>query len=261
MVVGHMIKIEQALLDTLCNIARQAGEAIMDVYSGEIDAWEKDDASPLTKADLCADMVIRNGLTDAFPGVFILSEESVSTGELGNEDFFLVDPLDGTKEFLKRNGEFTVNIAFISNGCPAAGVVFAPALDQLFYAADGLGAWKISAGQLQAINVALPQEGQKLRVVGSRSHGADRVSDWLSSLNVDYSFSAAGSSLKFCRIAEGMADVYPRFGPTSQWDTAAAQCVLEQAGGSVQDVSGERLLYGFDRPILNPEFIASGKQK
>ena len=248
----------KAELDTLCRIAEAAGQEIMAVYRDGGVTRQKDDQSPLTEADLRADRVIRAGLEQHFPGVFILSEESVSAGEQNAERFFLVDPLDGTKEFLKRNGEFTVNIALIEHGEPVAGVVLAPALGESFYAARGLGAWKRDSTGLRTIVTAHRSPTDPLRVMGSRSHGADKLNAWLATLKNEHTFVAAGSSLKFCRIAEGQADIYPRFGPTSQWDTAAAQAVLEMAGGTVTDLQGTPLCYGLDRPVLNPEFVAVG---
>jgi 3'(2'), 5'-bisphosphate nucleotidase len=246
-------------LQTLCEIAEAAGREIMDVYRNGGKTWHKDDASPLTEADLRADQVIRHGLEKNFPGVFILSEESVSAGAHLSQRFFLVDPLDGTKEFLKRNSEFTVNIALVQQGEPVAGVVFAPALGELFFAAQGLGAWLQTAGGTpQALQVAPWRSTQPLRVIGSRSHGGDKLAAWLATLSCQHNFVAAGSSLKFCRIAQGQADLYPRFGPTSQWDTAAAQCVLAVAGGAVLDLAGTPLQYGLQRPLLNPEFVAVG---
>ncbi|OYU32026.1 MAG: 3'(2'),5'-bisphosphate nucleotidase [Comamonadaceae bacterium PBBC2] len=249
----------QGQLQGLCNIAQAAGQEIMAVYDHGGAVWQKDDASPLTEADLRADAVIRKGLEAAFAGTFILSEESRSVGVEQADVFFLVDPLDGTKEFLKRNGEFTVNIALVQQGVPIAGVVFAPALEELFYAAPGLGAWMQTAGGApQALHVAPWLPTEPLRVVGSRSHGGDKLATWLDGLSCQHSFVAAGSSLKFCRIAQGQADIYPRFGPTSQWDTAAAQCVLVAAGGAVHDLTGRPLQYGLQRPLLNPEFFAVG---
>lgn len=253
------MKLTEEQLGTLCTIAEAAGREIMAVYAEGGEIWHKDDASPLTEADLRADRVIRQGLEQAFPGIFILSEESRSAGNDLPESFFLVDPLDGTKEFLKRNGEFTVNIALVAQGRPVAGVVLAPALGELFFAAIDLGAWKRGADgvarplALQAGGSAIP-----LRVIGSRSHGGEALAKWLETLGKPHSFVAAGSSLKFCRIAEGQADIYPRFGPTSQWDTGAAQCVLETAGGAVVDLQRQPLRYGLDRPVLNPEFMALG---
>jgi 3'(2'), 5'-bisphosphate nucleotidase len=261
-------------LQALCDIADAAGREVMAVYSGDITAWTKDDQTPLTEADLRADRVIRDGLTVAFPGVPIVSEEgsdhllckwsdpnSPEKGSDHLEDFFLVDPLDGTKEFLKRNGEFTVNIALIAKGNPVAGVVLAPALNEMFYAAQGLGAWKRDVQGTHALQPAAWKDGQVLRIIGSRSHGSAEMEQWLARLRMAHTFIAAGSSLKFCRLAEGKADLYPRLGPTSQWDTAAGQAVLELAGGEVVEMSGPPLRYGQDRPILNPFFIAVGDRR
>lgn len=255
------MKVTREQLHALCNIAEAAGSEVMSVYGSDFASWSKDDQSPLTEADLRADAVIRQGLEAVFPGVFILSEES-SSGVLEDaRTFFLVDPLDGTKEFLKRNGEFTVNIALVHAGILVAGVVLAPALGELFYAAQGQGAWKRDEQGVHAIETVRHGNDQPLRVIGSRSHGGDKLVAWLATLQGEYSFVAAGSSLKFCRIAEGQADIYPRFGPTSQWDTAAAQCVLEVAGGAVIDMAGQSLRYGLERPTLNPEFVALGDQR
>lgn len=251
------MKLTKEQLDCLCDIAAQAGQDIMAVYRDGGEIWQKDDASPLTEADLRADRAIRAGLERYFPDIFILSEESRSAGALASDTFFLVDPLDGTKEFIKRNDEFTVNIALVTGGVTMAGVVLAPALDEVFFAARGLGVWKRDRAGVRPIRAAASAADQPLRVIGSRSHGGEALAAWLEKLSRAHSFVAAGSSLKFCRIAEGVADVYPRFGPTSQWDTAAGQCVLEVAGGRVTDMSGEPLRYGLDRALLNPEFMAA----
>lgn len=250
------MKFKHKQLEILCQIAVAAGQEIMSVYRHGGETWQKDDASPLTEADLRADKLIRTRLEESFPRIFILSEESVSNGEAATDTFFLVDPLDGTKEFLKRNDEFTVNIGLVHLGQVIAGVVFAPALGELFYAAKGLGAWKQGRQAPKAIKVANQVQGQPVRVTGSRSHGGEALAKWMARLPAQHTFLAVGSSLKFCRIAEGQADIYPRLGPTSQWDTAAGHCVLEVAGGSVTDLYGEPLSYGLDRPVLNPEFIA-----
>ncbi len=254
------MKITGQQLDQLCRIAEAAGNEIMDVYAKGGSSWQKDDKSPITEADLRADRVIRAGLEEHFPGLFILSEESVSTREAATDTFFLVDPLDGTKEFLRRNDEFTVNIGLVCRGSVIAGVVLAPALGELFYAGSGLGAWKQSGQTAQAITAGAPDNSRPLRVTGSRTHGSEALAAWLAHMPMEHTFLPAGSSLKFCRIAEGQADLYPRFGPTSQWDTAAAQCVLESAGGIVVDLSGKPLSYGLEQPILNPGFVAVGHQ-
>ncbi len=259
MVDGGRTSLTETQLKSLCAIAEAAGREVMSVYDSDFIVWHKDDATPITQADLRADAVIRQGLSTLFPGIPILSEESSAIGAAPSDTFFLVDPLDGTKEFLKRNGEFTVNIALIRGGEPIAGVVLAPALGELFFAAQEMGAWKRDATAVKALQVVPWDSGRALRVIGSRSHGNDALLAWLAKLPCEYTFVVAGSSLKFCRIAEGRADIYPRFGPTSQWDTAAAQCVLECAGGTVTDLAtGRPLIYGLERPMLNPEFVASG---
>jgi 3'(2'),5'-bisphosphate nucleotidase len=252
------MRVTKEQLNRLCLIAKAAAREIMSVYGNRAETWLKDDSSPLTEADLNADRVIRRELEKLFPGFFILSEESASTGCKDQNTFFLVDPLDGTKEFLKRNDEFTVNIALVNEGQVIVGVVLAPALGQLFYAARGLGAWVCEGQRIRALRVSSYQALTPLRVIGSRSHGGEALSAWLARLPEEHTFVEVGSSLKFCRIAEGQADIYPRFGPTSQWDTAAAQCVLEMAGGAVVDLAGRRLRYGLERSVLNPEFVALG---
>ena len=248
-------------IGVLCTIARHAGDTVMDVYRRDFAVWEKKDASPLTEADLRADSIIRMGLEAAFPGVFILSEESASTvsADTDTDPFFLVDPLDGTKEFLGRNGEFTVNIALVHQGRPLAGVVFAPALDQMFWAWVGHGAWKqAGVSTATSLQVAPYDRTRPLRIIGSRSHSVETVANWLAGLPEPYAFATPGSWLKFCLIAQGKADMYPRFGPTSQWDTAAAQCILEESGGMVVDTTAKPLVYGLNKPILNPHFFGIG---
>ena len=245
-------------VDLLCDIARDAGRAILALYGTDCATVAKHDASPLTQADTDADAIICERLSAAFPGVPIVSEESAAATIAGADVFFLVDPLDGTKEFLNRTDEFTVNIAVIRDGRPAAGVVFAPALGELFAASEQRPARKYVDGEAVDLRIASFDGARPLRVIGSRSHASAAMQEWLGTLAVPYSFVAAGSSLKFCRIAEGRADVYPRFGHTSQWDTAAAHAVLERAGGAVADLSGAALCYGCDRPMLNPFFTAIG---
>lgn len=268
-------------LPALVQIALSAGGEIMEVYRSAFGSQQKADGSPLTEADLRADRVIRAGLAQHFPGVWIWSEES-SHGDGAAapapgtvEHFFLVDPLDGTREFIARNGEFTVNIALVEQGIPVAGVVVAPALGEVFCAAQGHGAWgwrfDVGSGaaypalsQAHALRVALQPPLAPLRVLGSRSHRGDDapLQAWLAQRERGGRtciVTPCGSSLKFCRIAQGAADAYPRFGPTSQWDTAAGQCVLEAAGGQVLDLQGRTLRYGLDRDVINPDFIASGQ--
>lgn len=253
------MKITQAQLEILCDIAQEAGRAIMELYDAPVGVVMKADQSPLTEADTRADAIIRRRLEASFPGVFILSEESASA-TTGSTDgpFFLVDPLDGTKEFLNRNGEFTVNIALV-DGKLRAGVVYAPALGRLYYAAEGLGAFvRHGEGAPLSIKVADFAGDRPIKVVGSRSHGSDTLQVWLEGVGLPHELVSMGSSLKFCLVAEGVADIYPRYGLTSQWDTAAAQAVLEIAGGQVVDLDGAGLVYSRARAILNPFFLAIG---
>ena len=231
----------------------------MAVYGTDFSVESKDDHSPLTEADLRADAVIREGLDRLFPGIPVVSEEC-PIGSLPQDDepFFLVDPLDGTKEFVARTGEFTVNIALVHRGTVICGVVLAPALGELFYASEYQGAFRRDAHGTRPIRVRGFDPARPLRIVGSRSHGGARLATWLDSLTIGREVAAAGSSLKFCRVAEGAADLYPRLGPTCQWDTAAGQCILEQAGGGVQDLAGQPLRYKPRMGWLNPEFVAWG---
>jgi 3'(2'),5'-bisphosphate nucleotidase len=240
----------------LCSIAQRAGREVMAVYDAPFAASAKQDGSPVTEADLRADRVIREGLATGFPGVCIVSEESSPDMQDAADCFFLVDPLDGTREFVARNGEFTVNIAAIARGQPVAGVVLAPATGEMFYAARGVGAWRQTPQGEHALRVRPARAGEALRVLGSRSHQDSATRDWLAALSQPWTMKVAGSSLKFCRIAAGDADLYPRLGPTCQWDTAAGHAVLEQAGGAVRAASGSALAYGRDRPLINPYFVA-----
>jgi 3'(2'), 5'-bisphosphate nucleotidase len=248
-------------LALLCAIAEEAGAEIMRVYdAGIAQSWRKDDDSPVTEADLRADAVIRRGLERSFPNIPVWSEESGAPA-VPTDTFLLVDPLDGTKEFLGRNGEFTVNIAFVDGGVPRAGVVYAPALGELFFAADGHGAWERQGARAIALRTVPTQPATTLRITGSRSHAGPELAEWLERMGRPYEFVPAGSSLKICRVAQGRADVYPRLGPTSQWDTAAAHAVLEHAGGCLLDAHGADLRYGMSRPVLNPWFIALGNRE
>jgi 3'(2'), 5'-bisphosphate nucleotidase len=252
------------LLPQVVQLARQAGEAVMRVYAEVNPAVEyKRDNSPLTQADLASHHTIDEGLTRIAPGWPVLSEESKEIPfdqRSGWQRFWLVDPLDGTKEFLKRNGEFTVNIALMEEGRPILGVVYAPAMDRMYYAARGAGAWKAEGGSVAAIRIGRVAHG-RTRVVTSRSHGSGEESlDRFTGGDAACDFVTMGSSLKFCLVAEGAADVYPRTGPTMEWDTAAAQCVVEQAGGTVMDLEGNPMVY--NKPVLvNPGFVARGEAK
>lgn len=249
-----------SLLPTVRTIAHEAGQVILRFYNDGIDVATKVDGSPVTQADQAAEAVIVPALHHLLPGVPVVAEEAMSAGhkpDISGGRFWLVDPLDGTKEFISRNGEFTVNIALIENGVPVLGVVYAPATGDM-YAAAGPGTAVHCAEGRHDHPIAVrnpPPDG--LTVVASRSHGNGSVlDDFLGKYTVKDRVSC-GSSLKFCTVASGKADLYPRFGPTSEWDTAAGHAVLIGAGGRVEQSDGSPLVYGKD-DILNPHFVAYG---
>lgn len=245
-------------LDAVITAARMAGQVIMDIYATDFQVRGKGDASPVTEADERAEAVILAALAQIAPDIPAISEEAASQGHIpaGGARFWLIDPLDGTKEFISRNGEFTVNIALVEDGRPVLGVVLAPALDRLFAGVVGTGAFVEEAGVRRAIQCrCVPAEG--LTVVSSRSHGdAAALDAFLAGRRVAASVNV-GSSLKLCLIAAGEADLYPRLGRTMEWDIAAGHAVLSAAGGQVQTLQGAPLGYG--KPGLdNPHFVAMG---
>lgn len=247
-------------LESVSRLARAAGEVVMAVYASDFSVRGKSDASPVTEADERAEAVILQGLRELAPEVPVVAEEEVAAGRVPEvaDRFWLVDPLDGTKEFIGRNGEFTVNIALIEAGRPSLGVVYAPALERLFLGQAGVGAWVEDGLGRRAIRCRRPP-AEGLTVVASRSHGdAQALAAFLAGRKVAAQRNA-GSSLKLCLVAEGEADVYPRLGRTMEWDIAAGHAVLAAAGGSVLTLSGEPLTYGkpgFD----NPHFAAWGME-
>ena len=293
----------QAALDiklaaVACEIARNAGKAILEVYAhadtiAGKNIAHKADSSPLTEADLRAHHVIAGALQLLTPHIPIVSEEDEASHAHRNAqgEFWIIDPLDGTKEFIARNGQFTVNIALVRQGAPVLGVVYAPVLDELFWSepivsegaqidvgavTDASGKKNVTANtdlsfyarstmralshidnQTRVLHVATPEQqaGKPMRVLASRNHMNEQTHNFINALGA-HELVQAGSSLKFCRIAQGLADCYPRLGPTCEWDTAAAQAVLEAAGGFVRTLNGERLLYGKSE-VLNPSFVAS----
>ncbi|WMC11184.1 3'(2'),5'-bisphosphate nucleotidase CysQ [Oceanimonas pelagia] len=255
--------ITQELLNQTDALAREAGAAIMEIYGRDFSIEQKEDKSPLTEADAAAHHIIVNGLARLPLQAPVLSEEDTAgfAGTDAEGRYWLVDPLDGTKEFIKRNGEFTVNIALIEHGRPVLGVVYAPALDVGYMAAEGLGAFRYEGDEAPvAIAVAEHKSDQPWRVVGSRSHAGGELPALLEKLG-EHELVAMGSSLKLCLVAEGKADVYPRLGPTSLWDTGAAQCVVEQAGGRVLQLNGEPLSYANTKEVLNPYFLVLGNNE
>lgn len=255
-------------IEIVCNIAKEAGKAILSVYDGEIEVEMKDDKSPLTAADKASHEVIIAGLQKHFPEIPILSEEGAAIPYAERRlwsRFWCVDPLDGTKEFIKRNGEFTVNIALIENGRPVAGVVYVPVQDKMYWGIVGKGAWvetdrlKLTAdsdSQAREIRVRKADHENGLTVVMSRSHPSPDLEAYLKNIKVAEAM-PVGSSLKLCVIAEGRADLYPRLGPTMEWDTAAGHAVVEAAGGTVVQPNGEALVYNKEN-LLNPYFIVQG---
>lgn len=251
-----MIPLSLELLHQIESISLLAGEAIMEIYQKDFEVDFKQDNSPLTEADTVANQLILNELSKQFLEVPILSEESSEFFQHNQvpQEYFLVDPFDGTKEFIKKNGEFTVNIALIQNGESVMGVVYAPALRVLYSAIQGLGAFVTKDKTRQIIQVK-PQQSP-VRILLSRSHLDSKTSAFILKFE-KYVTMSLGSSLKMCYIASGEADLYPRFGPTSLWDTGAAQAILEEAGGMMLSISGQRLSYSNPKNILNDEFIAT----
>lgn len=246
-------------LQSLLEIARDAGDAVLDIY-GRDDFGEqlKGDASPLTLADLAAHEIISRGLENLDLRLPILSEESADIPWKRRAEwarYWLVDPLDGTKEFIKRNGEFTINIALIDQNRPVLGIVHAPVLGVSWLGSVEDGAMRLDENGRRAIRVQPHQEGEIWRVVGSRSHAGPGLGDFLAGLDT-YELISMGSSIKLCLVAEGSAHIYPRLGPTSEWDTAAAHAVVLAAGGEVVNAeTGESLVYNTKESLLNPFFI------
>jgi 3'(2'), 5'-bisphosphate nucleotidase len=245
-------------VDQICELAVEAGQAIVQIYESTFEVEYKEDHSPLTEADLASHKIIARGLHDLDPEIPVLSEEGkqISFEERTEwKSFWLVDPLDGTKEFIKRNGEFTVNIALIQGHRPVLGVIYVPAQDLLYYATQERGTWK-REGQARPVSIRVREasNGEGLVVVQSRSHGSEKLQQYLEKMNVKESM-ARGSALKFCSVAEGLADIYPRFGPTWEWDTAAGDCIVNAAGGQVVDLNRRPLQY--NKPVIKHDhFIA-----
>jgi 3'(2'), 5'-bisphosphate nucleotidase len=251
------------LLGQLTRISRTAGDAILDIYAGKIDVTVKDDDSPLTLADLASHRIIRDALADLTPQWPLLSEESVdipASVRRGWDTYWLVDPLDGTKEFINRNGEFTVNIALIRDHAPVLGVVHVPVSNVTYTGDVGRGAFRQDGDKpARPIAVRTPAV-HPLTIVGSRSHANPDLAERLKAFG-PHQLVSMGSSLKFCLVAEGQADFYPRLGPTSEWDTAAAQAVVEAAGGHVLKLDGTPLRYNTKDQFLNPYFVVCGDNK
>ena len=246
------------MMERLVELAVQAGEEILEVYAEDFEVLTKEDESPVTAADERAERVILAGLETIAPGIPVVAEERAAAGEIPDVSggtFFLVDPLDGTKQFIERNGQFTVNIALIEDGVPTLGVVHLPALDETFWTDGRGGACKRQDGVTTSIRCRVP-DADGLVVMASRSHRNQETEDYLATLNIKQ-LDASGSSLKFCRVAEGAADLYPRLGRTMEWDVAAGHAVLLAAGGSMTTFEGAPFTYG-KHIFENPHFIVRG---
>lgn len=248
------------LLDPVIQLAYQAGKAIMEVYDAGFSIENKSDETPVTEADIAANKVIEDGLKALTPHLPILTEETQPTPFSIRKTwprYWLIDPLDGTREFIKRNGEFTVNIALIDGEHSVMGVVYAPVIGVLYYAAKGQGAYKQdSTNQPKAIHVR-ESCAKKTVVACGRSHPTAEIEAFLGNIG-EFEIVRVGSALKSCLVAEGKADLYARLGPTSEWDTAAAQCVVEEAGGAIVDTRMRRLRYNTKEDLLNPHFFVTG---
>jgi 3'(2'), 5'-bisphosphate nucleotidase len=249
-----------AFIAEVVRLAQRAGDAILSVYGEQFEVTHKSDQSPLTQADLRSHHILIEGLRALTPNVPVLSEEDSDIPFEHRRQwqrYWLIDPLDGTKEFVSRNGEFTVNVALIDAHVPVLGVVHVPVTGTTYTGQAGVGAFKqVNGEQTQALHVRKPA-APPLRIVGSRSHRGDSLDKFLPKLE-PYEMVAVGSSLKFCLVAGGSADFYPRLGPTSEWDTAAAQAVVEAAGGVVITTDGKRLSYNTKAELLNPHFLVFG---
>ncbi|MDA3921326.1 MAG: 3'(2'),5'-bisphosphate nucleotidase CysQ [Salinisphaera sp.] len=254
------MELNQDLLDAICRIAVDAGHRTLPIYHSDFEVQTKDDDSPLTQADLAAHRAITAGLSDLTPDCPQLSEEGADIPydqRAEWSEYWLIDPLDGTKEFVNKNDQFTINIALVRDHRPVLGVVYAPVMETLWAGAEGMGACRQQGNApMQAIKVS-PARVDKPRVLVSRSHRSDKIDQLLGRMP-DYEPVSMGSSLKFCVIAEGAADFYPRLGPTSEWDTAAGHAVLNAAGGRITDVRGRPLRYNETDSLLNDWFLAYG---
>lgn len=248
--------------DFLADVARRAGKAILEVYETDFQVQCKEDHSPLTLADMRSHRIIADSLRARHPEIPVLSEEGKTVPyevRRNWERFWLVDPLDGTKEFVKRNGEFTVNIALIENSQPVVGIIFIPVQDRLVYADVREGCWEESSGTRKRLNVAEWPRNAPVRIVRSRSHPSPGLEKILS-LIPEHEIVNRGSSLKFCAVAAGEADFYPRFGPTWEWDTAAGQAIVTAAGGTMVDLCGKPFTYNKENLLNGPFLVSSNRE-
>ena len=251
----------------VCNIAVQAGLIINTYYKTNLKVSFKDNKSPLTEADIASNKLIIDSLFKLNSDIPILSEETLVDWHLRKDwyKYWLIDPLDGTKEFINQNDDFTVNIALIENNKPVLGIIYAPALSLLYYGSLDNGSYKLnsvkelkSLSQSVKIRCKKKNKSDKINVIGSKSHFNQEVETWTKKNFINFDIIKKGSSLKFCEIAEGKADIYPRFGPTSEWDIAAGNIILSEAGGSIESIDGKKILYNNKESVINPSFVAYG---
>jgi 3'(2'), 5'-bisphosphate nucleotidase len=257
----NMKNISEPDIASLSTMLHDAGQAVMEIYGSSFSVEQKEDSSPLTVADRISHEIVTSYLKKSFPFP-VLSEEGKNIPYEKRKDweaFWLVDPLDGTKEFIRRNGEFTINVALIRNGSAVAGAIYVPARHVLYYGQTGRGAFKNEAGT--TLRLPLQKKEEHLIVVGSRSHGSEGFLHYIRTLEGRHGrveIVPAGSSLKFCLVAEGQAHLYPRMGTTMEWDTAAGQVIVEEAGGRVFELGSSRTLQYNKKSLANPHFIAAG---
>jgi 3'(2'), 5'-bisphosphate nucleotidase len=253
------------LLTPALEIAISAGKRILEIYEGGFHVTSKDDNTPLTEADMAAHRIIEHGLRELTPGLPVLTEESTSIPFSERQTwqrYWLVDPLDGTREFIERSGEFSINIALIDNHEPVMGIIYAPVLGIYYYACRGQGAYKREATSEPKRLQARPWNGECITVVCSNAtHQGGHLQALLDQFDCHHEILTLGGALKSCLVAEGKADLYPRLGPTSEWDTAAAQCIVEEAGGLITDTEMQPLRYNTRAELLNPYFFAFGDRE
>ena len=262
------MNINQESLLKLCNVAINAGLIINKYYNTDLDVSFKYDKSPLTTADIESNKYIITSLLNLYPEIPILSEESLVDWNIRKnwKTYWLIDPLDGTKEFINKNDEFTVNISLIKNNLPYLGIIYAPALGYLYFSKKNEGSYKInclkkidSLSRSLSLKVSTKKISDTINIVQSRSHSNEKLLSWIKNNIQNYKILKKGSSLKFCDIAEGKADFYPRLGPTSEWDIAAGHMILLEAGGELKTIDDKKILYNLKEDIKNPDFIATCK--
>ena len=258
------MNINENILLELCNAAISAGSKVLEFYELDTEVFYKKDESPLTKADLDSNKILIRSISKITPNVPILSEEGFIAWETRKnwEKYWLIDPLDGTKEFIKKNDEFTINISLIEFNQPVLGIIYAPAIGSLYFSKKNSGSYKIyTKNNLDTLKnsekISVDKTNKdKIIVIGSRSHSNLTFDNWVKNKFDNFEIIQKGSSLKFCEIAEGKADIYPRFGPTSEWDIAAGHIILSEAGGKLKSIDKKDLVYNAKENILNPHFFA-----